>query len=590
MPTIEGEASLSGAGDVTSPAATLELLSTGASLAGTVDTLFTRIPESRRRRVVICGTNGVVLGELENAVLGSITYTLNQPEEWSFTLLQNDPKTALVLNQEFHECQVYRGDQILAWGPMVRPAMDKRYLAVGCRGALWHLTRRYIGKANRTNYVNNGSFEDGLAGWTMRTNEVANFYDWPGAQATPPINSVVDYPTVIGKYALRLENYVEGADASAQQQFTWTVDVDTSPNGDVWTLRGYAFVESYTAAATEGGRGLYIERFSTTQLNPDPYVQAVLPGSLLSIQHQFVSMDEDTALNRWERHEIGLEIPPKAGEPEIVDIRLYAPVGVVYWDAVGLTLIERLAFYSKDQTSVIAKGIVEHLQDPAYGKTDINIATNTPPSGVLRTREYVHSEHPNGFGALEEFTTLDNGFDFDITYTPTVRTFNTYYPRKGNYKAACLLELGVTDGYTNIAEFTWSFDGEAAANSIVVLGTGDGSDREEGSAVEGSAYSNGQVLEEVFVSPPETTIDALDNMAAERLAASLLPQSLEIQTTPPQPGHFDLVGQIWPGDTVPVLISHNNFSASGIWRVVRVVINPDDTLDITLNKRAEDQV
>lgn len=544
-------------------------------------------PRGKRWRVVVTDVHGTVLGELPYAVLSTINFELNAPEDFEFTLLQNDPGIALLVDTPFREVQVWRGDQILAWGPVTRMAYAKDTFVASCHGALWHLTRRYIGKANRHNYILNPSFEDGTGGgWNYVTNPVFLFHGWEGAQADPPIHGLETFPIASGRKSLSLANTVPGADAWADQSITWVVDPSTDPDGDLFTLKGYVYVSAPIPpdAGAHQERGLYLERFSTTELNPSEAVQEAAPGSMLSIQTGFVPLNDSTPVGVWQRIEIALTTPPKAGEAETVNVRLYAPAGVtVYWDAIGLTRIEKLAFYGVDQ-AFIAEGIVRHLQDPAYGKSDVNISTHCPPTGVLRTRIYVHSEHPPGFGALEEFPKLDNGFDFGMSYTPTARIFTTFHDRRGSYKPSYALALPAADGTGNIADWTWAFDGEAASSSVIVLGSGDGSDREEGGAIDTSAWSDGVTMEEVFTAPDGTPIDALGSMATERLTVSRNPISLEITLLPGR--NPDPIGALWPGDDVPVTINRHQLHINGTYRIVRAAINPvGNTMDLTLNLR-----
>lgn len=564
-----------------SPTATVEVAWASVSFTARAAFTPTIFPRGHKRRAVVTDAFGVPHGELERAKIGAITFELNDAgEEFSFVLPADDPKAPLVLDEKMREVQIWRGDQLLAWGPMVRPQVDTDWLAVTCRGALWHLTRRHIGKAERTNYIANGSFEDGLAHWHFGTSPVALFYNQPHAQPTPPLHEIVTFPVLDGRRALRLENYVPGADAQASQSFEWVVDADASPDGDVWTLKAYVYVESVDAPAIQG-RGLWLERFSTTEPNPDPLTLAVDPDAKKSIERVFVPLDEDTPRGVWHRMEIGFQVPPKAGEPETISVQLYAPDGVVRWDAVSLTLDERLSFYGQDQTSVIAKGIVEHLQDAAYAKSDVNISAACQPSGVLRDQVYVHHEHPNGFRALEDLTKLANGFDFSMSYTPTGRTFTTHFPQRGRHLPRFALALG-----RNIADFAWTFDGERAASSVIVLGQGSGSDREEGAAIDPDAFAGGLTLEEVFSAPPGTPISSLDKLADERLISTTTAEVLAVKTTPPQEGQPDPIGVLWPGDTIPVRIRTSiGDIAVDDYRVQRLTVNSDDTLDLVLNRR-----
>jgi hypothetical protein len=337
-----------------------------------------------------------------------------------------------------------------------------------------------------------------------------------------------------------------------------------------------------------GNRGLYLERFSTTELNPDPLVQAVQPGANKSLEVQFVPLDEDTPVGVWQRFEIELTTPPKNGEAEVVNVRLYAPAGVtVYWDAVSLTLVEKLAFYGVDQAQIV-QGIVAHLQDPAYDKSDVNITTSCPPTGILRTRVYIHSEHPPGWAALQEFNAFDDGLDFRITYTPTDRVLTTYYPNLGVPKPGYPIRLPQwpPDQPGNIVDWSVAFDGEQAASSVIVLGSGNGSDREEGAAFDTTDWADGVTMEEVFTAPDGTTIDSLGSLASERLRIGRNPTTIQVTLAPAtQTGMADLVGNVWPGDEIPVTIIRRGLNIDAVtYRVVASTIDLQaGTMQLTLN-------
>jgi hypothetical protein len=59
----------------------------------------------------------------------------------------------------------------------------------------------------------------------------------------------------------------------------------------------------------------------------------------------------------------------------------------------------------------------------------------------------------------------------------------------------------------------------------------------------------------------------------------------------------DLIGKVWEGDTIPVTIRKGPRTTAGVitgwqfeldddYRVVELTINPDDSLAMTLNRRA----
>jgi hypothetical protein len=536
-------------------------------------------PRGKKRRTIVTTLDGSPLGEIENARHGAIVKELNRPDEWTFAAGITDPKAGLVLDERIREAQLWRGDRLLTWGPMVRPGADKAVLAVSGKGALWHLSRRNIGKADRTNYVPNGDFEDGPGGWSVSWTSPIE----PAAGRNPAHwnEGVSSARALTGDRSLFLEQKASDAPkygVSAATYFFWETDGTLSPDGDRWTLVAYCFIPSAQWRGPNRERwGIWLARYSTTETVLIGSEDGAFPPIAYPapIEAQYAAVDDFTPRDQWVKLSVSMEQEPR-GEPELVQVTLHAPDGAIYWDRVSLTLEESTKFYGTDQ-ALIAKGIVEHLQDPDFDKSDVRIGTDTPLTGVIRDRVYVHSEHPNGFGALEEFAALDDGFDFSVEVTPEHRTFRTYFPMKGTYRPK--LELALD---RNLADFAWSFDGEAAASSVIILGQGTGSGREEGLAIDPEAFAGGLTLEEVFAAPPETPIDSLDNYAAEHLASVVAPEVLAVKTLP---NREELLGVLDVGDTVPVRIVRGALSIVGTYRIGRLALNPDDTLDLVLNRR-----
>jgi hypothetical protein len=551
------------------------------SFTGTGAFEVTTRPFGIRRRLVVVDIHGEPFGELDNAICGAVTYRLGEPEEFSFVLPVGDPKAHLLLDDRFREVQLWRGDQLLAWGPAVRPSADKHNLAVTVRGVQWYLTRRAIGKAARTNHLVNGDMEDGTIGWRIGalspfeplTNR--NPANWSATTATDRV--------LTGRRSLRLEQLASGVPkygVQASQFLVWEVDPDLSREGDEWTLVAYCYIPSADwRGPPPDGIGIRLDRYSTTEtVITQPEGGGAVETLPKPIESVSATIDDDTPRDVWTRLEKTL-VAPVTGDPEFVSVTLGCPDGAIYWDRAGLSLDERLAFWGTDQ-AVIAETLVEHLQDPAYGKSDLNLSTDMPATGVLRDRVFPHHEHQIGADALNELTTLDNGFDLSVAYTATTRTIRTHHPRRGSHRPGFALELG-----RNVADFAWTFDGENAANTVVVLGTGDGSDREEASAVNPSAYADGLTLETVFSAPPDTPIDSLDNVATETLTVATGPDLLSVSLTAAQPGQRDPIGILAPGDTVPVTLRAGALTVSDTYRIVELTITPNDTLELTLNRR-----
>lgn len=535
------------------------------------------------RRTVVVDMEGNPLGELEEATHGQIVWGLNRPDDFTVTMSSQSPKAALVLAERFREVQLWRGNHLLTWGPIV--SVDQGTsgeLVLTCKGVDWYLGRRFIGKAKRTNYVPQPSFETGLVGWSLgyNPNEPAD-----GRDPAYRLLSLSTTRAVTGTRSARLEL---PSDEWPRYGATFGTVFEFTPDpagGDEFTAAVQVFIVEADLRSVEGG-SLTLVEWSTTQtelVTSDDGAFAEYKPLVLGVSK--VQITEHTPVHQWARLETSLPLDTRVapGEPRLVGLIVEGIRGVMFVDDPTLTLNERLQFSETDQ-ALIALGIVEHLQDPAYDKSDLNIDVYAPATGVLRDRTYLHSEHPPGLRSIQEFTGLDDGFDYRMTYTTTTRHFGVEFPQSGAYRPKVGFELG-----RNIASYRWSFDGESASSSVTVLGQGSGSDREEGAAVDTTDWANDLILEEVTPAAPETPIEALDNLAAERIVTTRNPEVLEVSTFPvtsARPGVSKLLGYLRLGDVVPVTIRDGSLAIEGThYRIVKSTLNPDDTMDLTLNRR-----
>lgn len=329
-----------------------------------------------------------------------------------------------------------------------------------------------------------------------------------------------------------------------------------------------------------------------------------------TIESTFSRLDEDHPLDTWVRHECTITVPP--GVTEVLHARLSGVEGRTYWDRASLTYDSAFEQHQVDQATIVAE-LVEHAQDPAFDKNDLNITTEAPATGVRRTLVALHSEHANIWNLAEDFTKYRDGLDLGMRYTPTDRILTTHFPRKGVEHRGLHLQLG-----RNVASFRWTFDGEAAASSVVLLGTGDGSDREEASAIDADAFADGLVLETVVAVGADTPVEALQELADEKLAVVRNPEVLTVTTYPHDPSRHErnMIGKVWVGDVLPVTIRKlapvlpdqltwgedplvwgddelafgelgyvAQFTVDDDYRVVALDFNPDDSLTLTLNRR-----
>jgi hypothetical protein len=187
---------------------------------------------------------------------------------------------------------------------------------------------------------------------------------------------------------------------------------------------------------------------------------------------------------------------------------------------------------------------------------------------VTLSRTYEFSDHQNIDDEMMVFTRRRGGVDY--TFNPATRTLVVSHPHAGTVREDLTLTWG-----GNVTRFRLSVERAQKADQAVVLGPGDGPDREEGGA---TATPNGPTLEDVTVAPDGTPAGDLDRVAGERLAVVARPEVLEVTCV-------GLIGNLSVGDWVPVTISALAMSAEQ-YRVVSIAPNPaNDSLVATLNLR-----
>lgn len=487
-------------------------------------------------QVYVVDKDGFQFGQLANGDLAPPSWELNGIGAVSGTIPTTEPTAALL--QFGREIQIWRDGAVIWWGPIVRLDVNLWETTWRCAGLAWYFKRRFLGKADRTNLLVNGNFEDGETGWTF--NNVTHSADTTHF--------------VEGTHALKLTGLTTEGENWAKQIYTHTEASFPFPVGDFLTLNARLWVASsgYVAPAL-GLRGLFAEHRNAA-------------GETLNVYIATPPLDDDLPQDQWNENEVGL---PNVCAGDTVDVRLYAPNGSCWWDLATLTAMESLSFGWQEPVELadIIEGIVLYAQDRfvfTHGKSDLLIDFAWVGGTIMHTPiAWQFVEHRNIGDILNEFV-RSGQLDMSVAITATTRTFIAHNPRKGSYKSGDTLELDV-----NISTFTWSFDGEAAATDVVVTGPGDGPDRPEGGATDPAAFG-GLTLELVESAPDGVTIGELDTAAAEILRVARHPEIIEATGYP----HSPLIGDLVEGDTVPVVIPLGWVDITADYRVVKWSLNP----------------
>jgi hypothetical protein len=230
--------------------------------------------------------------------------------------------------------------------------------------------------------------------------------------------------------------------------------------------------------------------------------------------------------------------------------------------------------------SAIVDFLQAHSIYSGIPKSELNITTDCPTSGVVRDFAFQYSDHMSGETALQQYPKLDDGLDYGIT--PDDRTFRTYSPRRGtDLTGSVTLTCTVASdaAHTSNCIVTRStFDLAQGANDVVQLGAGDGPDREEGGATDTMAFG-GVTWQKVMPPVGNPPIDQLQPAAVRELAVVKNPVHYEATIIDPT-----LNGTLALGDTVACDFDHGYLSESADLRIITLSRDPNnDLLVVGLN-------
>lgn len=489
---------------------------------------FYEVKVVTRAGVVLAVFDASVGGDArQKATVQSITWMLNEPGSLTFSAPIHHP-AALEVQLLTREVQVWRNGALIFWGVPVQREATGGVVTWTCPGLLWYFTRLYFGPVS-ANYITNGLFATDLSSWTAvgctATRSTAIRLRGPGTAKL-----------VSAAYG---DNYLE-------QSIPLTVGPDF---GFGFSIAAWFYIESMTDTAF-GERGLYVQ-CNDGFPNADPDWEPIT----FSTEGGF------------QRVEIYQEVKPAV--TTTVKVRLYSPVGTIYWGAVTAYSPESVGALNnlpEEAATVIGK-IIDYAQHGA-NKSELNILWSTPATGLVERVSYQFSEMANIFDALRGYA--ERGVcDFEIALTSTTRTFTTYAPRKGSYKAA----YGITVPGSGAVSVTHRLDGQQTASHVTRRGAGSGPDREFGLAID-TSNTGGIILQDVEDAPTEVNIDGLDAYAAAdlgRLKSTVKLPQVTVRGS-------DWIGNVVVGDTVPVTIDWGAVQETTTQRVVSLTLDGQSDL------------
>lgn len=485
---------------------------------------------------------------LDSAVPGSAYLELNNWGTFDFRIPTLDTQATECRPLE-REVQLWRDGKCWWWGVIIdREATEDGWTHVQCYGLEWYFAQRLFGPI-ATNYLTNGTFEAGLSGWTAVgcTASVNTSWKVRGTQSAHLSVGSADQDAYLVQYITVSGNPDQAVAYKASAAFR------INPTA---TWNGPALYE----------RGLYLER---------------IVGGVVQDDYLWEPITNDT---ERDGSEVFIETPGAvfvpAGQTQTLGVRLYCPSEGIDWDEVKVVVEESVStpVAGEDAATLIGR-VVEYAQTGTGKGVDLNINYAYTPTGkFLSLRAYQFFDHGNCWEAISEFAS-GGVCDIGVVWNDsgTERTFTIWPGGRGSPKPDVQLDL-TQNG--SLAGMTYKEDGAQTSTKVRVLGQGTGSTREVGEATD-TTETGGLVLEKAINAPLETLIGGLDDLATSELARTKAP--VKIPTLRTHEGAGAVISAVGLGDTVPVLLDEGWVQEDGYRRIVGLALNPDDTLEPTVN-------
>ena len=238
--------------------------------------------------------------------------------------------------------------------------------------------------------------------------------------------------------------------------------------------------------------------------------------------------------------------------------------------------------YSNTDVIVMAQGIINNAQTNTYGNIGVLVGQagqTTTGGAVTASRIYYGYELKQVSTAVIELSQLSPGFDWSLEayYSPTTgqisKSFNCYYPRKGEVYSTTGLSPVFELPSGNIVEYQYTEDGLTTANSAYVTGSGSNEGKALVNASDSSKWNAGwALLEDSYQYSDVPDLPTLTKLATARINSSSTPPTTVRVIAPPYSdpvfGSYDI------GDDVRLRITDNRFPTplDAIYRLVALTV------------------
>lgn len=249
------------------------------------------------------------------------------------------------------------------------------------------------------------------------------------------------------------------------------------------------------------------------------------------------------------------------------------------WSLFTKRFIDRSTmFYTSIDQLAIAWDLLRYAQDnTVQANRDLRIASAAfSASGHQRSRNYERTEHANIKALVEEFTKLDDGFDFDIrVFGDGRREWTPYYPKKGVVRDEFRLEFTI-DGERGITGLDYTEDAVNITTEAYVTGGSEGDVKFEENYEDVAASVEYGVMQNFISEGSQKDVGWLLERAEREVNVNKRPKVVPVVHAANVP--LRLLGQIETGDWIPLTINYGSVQENTHYRIRAITWNPGDRL------------
>lgn len=295
-------------------------------------------------------------------------------------------------------------------------------------------------------------------------------------------------------------------------------------------------------------------------------VRSVLHPSVIVSDEQ-AGVDELTPVGLWLGLSVTVKVPADGLAYEVT-VCLYPTAGATSFDQVSAKPNLKLRFPDTDPRFIIG-GVVEHAQDPAFGKSDLNIQPWGPVSGFTIPRAWEWKSGISAMAAIDDVVRSRNGPDANISVSAHRRLL-VIHPKQGRSNGI-VFAAGDEAGDFRVVGYGAIVDGDDVVSTARVQSSWSGGGLSE--EFVRRARPDGLVLESVFQAEQDTPSSTLRQQGRTAVQYG---QSDVVTVLQMHPDDTTLLlEEVTIGDVITAAINDSRVSQRREYRIIEQQLDPN---------------